>query len=103
MATLHATMVSPEDRVLDLTMGLGLDAVSIARRCREIVLLDLKHDNVDAATLNIERLSVDTARAICGTSIEYLKDAADGAFDVIFIDPARRGADGKRLYALFDC
>lgn len=103
MATLHATMVSPDDRVLDMTMGLGIDALSIARRCREIVMLDLKHDNVDAANLNIERLSVDNARAICGNSIEYLKDAADGAFDVIFIDPARRGADGKRLYALCDC
>lgn len=103
MARLHALMIAPDDRVLDMTMGLGIDAMTIARRCREIVMLDLKQENVDAACLNIERLSLKNAHALCNDSIKYLSESPDGAFDVIFIDPARRGANGKRLYALSDC
>ena len=96
-------MVGSDDRVLDMTMGLGIDAMTIARKCREIVMLDLKQDNVDAALLNIERLALSNAHALCGDSIEYLRESSDGAFDVIFIDPARRGVNGRRLYALADC
>ena len=103
MASLHASMVGSDDRVLDMTMGLGIDAMTIARKCREIVMLDLKQDNVDAALLNIERLALSNAHALCGDSIEYLRESSDGAFDVIFIDPARRGVNGRRLYALADC
>lgn len=104
MASLHASMVGSDDRVLDMTMGLGIDAMTIARKCREIVMLDLKQDNVDAAVLNIERLALSNAHALCGDSIQYLTECPpDGAFDVIFIDPARRGVNGRRLYALADC
>lgn len=103
MASLHASMVNGGDRVLDMTMGLGIDAMTIAHKCHEVVMLDLKQDNVDAASLNLQRLSLHNAHAICDDSIQYLKECPDGAFDVIFIDPARRGINGKRLYALADC
>lgn len=103
MAALHASFISPADRVLDMTMGLGIDAMTISKACRSIVMIDLKQDNVEAARLNMERLSLRNATAICGDSIEYLSKAEDGAFDVIFIDPARRGKNGQRLYALGDC
>ncbi len=103
MASFHASLVNPDDKVLDMTMGLGIDAMTIARKCREITMLDLKSDNVEAARLNISRLSLRNAKAICGDSVAYLTDSNASEYDVIFIDPARRGANGKRLYALADC
>ena len=37
-------------------------------------------------------------------SVEYLDNLdADKKFDAIFIDPARRGEDGRRLYSFADC
>lgn len=102
MASFHASLVNSDDKVLDMTMGLGIDAMTIARKCREITMLDLKSDNVEAARLNISRLSLRNAAAICGDSVAYLTDSND-EYDVIFIDPARRGENGKRLYALADC
>lgn len=103
MAAIHSSLISHNDRVLDMTMGLGIDALTISKKCQSMVMMDIKQDNVDAAQLNIERLSLHNVTPICGNSINYLSEAADGAFDVIFIDPARRGKNGQRLYALGDC
>lgn len=55
MASFHASLVNSDDKVLDMTMGLGIDAMTIARKCRKITMLDLKSDNVEAARLNISR------------------------------------------------
>ena len=106
LAHYHATLVGEGKRVVDLTAGLGIDAMALARKVRhsghvvaverdEAVADDLRHNA--AKYENIEVINSD-----CRTLIDIW--AREGMrFDVVFIDPARRAADGGRVYALDQC
>lgn len=101
VAAFHASLVAPCSRVLDMTMGLGVDAAAIA-------LLD------DARVTAIERDSrlcmfarenyrdIKNLEIINADSVEWLRETSQ-MFDVVFIDPARRDDIGRRVYNIHDC
>lgn len=103
VAALHASLIRPGEKVLDLTAGLGIDAFHIARRAALVTALDMNPDVAAALEHNANVLGLDNVRAVCADSTEYIKSVADGAFDTVFIDPARRSADNRRLFSLHDC
>lgn len=51
---------------------------------------------------NARALGLENVTALCADSTRWLQNQTR-RFDVVFIDPARRGADGSRLYSLADC
>lgn len=101
VAKLHASLVSGSDTVLDMTMGQGVDSHYISQKAKDVTAVER-----DAAIAAVGRLNAATlgngVRVIEGDSAEWLKDCGQ-VFDVIFIDPARRSAGGKRLFGLSDC
>lgn len=102
LAAYHASLVPAGASVADLTAGLGVDASAMARRA-SVVAVERQEDLVDAMRHNYA--SIKSLKPVHADCRDFVAQAvADNKhFDVIFIDPARRGSDGQRLFALADC
>ncbi|MDE5745753.1 MAG: class I SAM-dependent methyltransferase, partial [Paramuribaculum sp.] len=101
LARFHASLVKG-DSVLDMTAGLCIDAFHVAREGHTITAIERNKLLTEAAETNTEALGINNIEIINADSVEWLK-ATDRSFDTIFIDPARRGEGGKRIFALSDC
>lgn len=103
LAQFHASLVPPGSRVADLTAGLGADAcamsdhadVTAVERDPEVAAA-LRHNYAASGTLTV-------VEADCRDFVRDYLARGEEPFDVIFIDPARRSADGGRVYALDGC
>lgn len=102
LAAWHASLIEPGERVLDMTCGLGIDAFHLARRGAEVTACELQPRLAEAAVCNVRELGLANIRILNTDSVRYLEET-DSTFDVMFIDPARRGDYGRRLFALADC
>lgn len=102
LANFHSQLIDNGVTILDMTAGLGIDAFHLARKAKQVTAIDLNADVAKALTINTKALNISNITAINADSAEYIKNTNEH-FDVIFIDPARRGEGGKRLFALADC
>lgn len=107
IATLHTRLIGSMEglRVMDLTAGLGIDAITMARMGATVTAVDIQPGHIHALHHNIHALALDSRiTPVCDDSCHYITTLPDDSFDLIFIDPARRdGADsGRRLYSLAD-
>lgn len=101
VASFHGSLVAGEGRILDMTAGLGIDAMTISKNVSEVTALEIdKRKSLflahNSAELGIENLTVKNVDCI-----EYLKGSSTN-YDVIFIDPARRKKDSSRAYGFGD-
>ena len=103
VASLHASLVNPGEMVLDLTAGLGIDAFHIASKAASVTAVDINAEVASALEHNAKALGLDNVSAVCADCREYIATLPDCAFDTVFIDPARRSADNRRLFSLHDC
>ena len=101
VAQFHASHFKDGDHVLDMTMGLGVDAFYIAQRVKSLTAIELDPEIADVGQYNFSLLA-SNIKVLQGNSEKYLLNC-DNCYDAIFIDPARRGDGGKRLYGLADC
>lgn len=96
VAKFHASLFQPTDSVLDMTMGLGVDSYYISQRVASLKAIELDEE-ISAAGAHNYAFTVVNA-----DSVAWLTQT-DERFDAVFIDPARRGDGGARLYGLADC
>ena len=90
------------DRVLDLTCGLGVDAVALSRRFRRVVTLERNEALVEVARINLQRLGITNVEVVHTSAEEYITHCRDH-FDWIYADPDRRSTEGRKLVRLEDC
>lgn len=90
------------DRVLDLTCGLGVDAVALSRRFRRVVTLERNEALVEVARINLQRLGITNVEVVHTSAEEYVTHCRDH-FDWIYADPDRRSTEGRKLVRLEDC
>lgn len=103
VAQFHAMQFQHNDNVLDMTMGLGVDDYYIAQRVKSVTAIDLDKEIAEVASHNFASLAPNIT-VVQGDSLEYLSRLDNNKhFDAIFIDPARRGDRGQRLYGFIDC
>jgi SAM-dependent methyltransferase len=102
LAEFHSTLINDGETILDMTAGLGVDAFHLAQKAKYVTAIDLNEDVAEALSINAKALNITNFTGINADSVEYLKNSTKH-FDTIFIDPARRGDGGKRLFALSDC
>lgn len=101
VAAFHASLVEKGSRVLDMTMGLGMDASMIALNDdAEVTAIEQNPRLCDIARLNYRNIG--GLEIVNADSVEWLGNHGE-CFDWIFIDPARRDSAGKRVYNLHDC
>ncbi len=103
VAIIHAGMISQGDRMVDLTCGLGIDSFHCAGKATSVTAIELDPTVAAAIETNARALGLDNVEGICADCADWLRDNPDRHFDVAFIDPARRGDNGRRLFGLHDC
>lgn len=89
-------------RVLDLTCGLGVDALYLSRRFERVVTLERDEVLADVARENFRRLGAGNIEVVTASAEEYLRRPGL-CFDWIYADPDRRSAQGRKLVCLEDC
>lgn len=106
VARLHASMareLAPEgSRFLDMTCGIGIDFIAIARDLGgPSTAIEMQEILVEAARHNFRHDP--KVEVVHANSVEWLEEYTGPTFDLVFIDPARRSAQGGRLYNIHDC
>lgn len=96
-ADIHAHMIEPGSKVLDMTAGLGIDVFHFASRGCRVTAIELDTHSADLLRSNSEALGLNDKVAVINTdSVEWLSTNNEH-FDVIFIDPARRDTSGRHF------
>ena len=107
-----ASLVS--GRVADLTGGLGVDSWAFAQVASEVLYNEMQTPLADAARHNFQELGIKNIVvrnfAVVPSSVPVIPSEASvsqilGDFNptVIFLDPARRASDGRKVFRLEDC
>lgn len=101
VAKFHASLFNENDNVLDLTAGLCIDTLYISKRAKHVTALEINPEtaavsqfNMNQSASNVKVINCDCTEFIANNTAQY---------DAIFIDPARRGDNNKRLFGLSDC
>ncbi|MFI3289161.1 MAG: RsmD family RNA methyltransferase [Rikenellaceae bacterium] len=100
-ATACSKPISGES-VLELTCGLGVDAMALSKRFKRVVTLERDEILAEVAKENFKRLGIESIEVINSSAEEFLEQCEE-RFDWIYVDPDRRGADGKKKVLLEDC
>lgn len=90
-------------RCLDLTCGLGVDALYLARRSERVVTVERDEVLAAIARENFRRLGATNIEVICAEAEQVVAAATEGEYDQIYADPDRRSADGRRQVLLECC
>ena len=98
LADYHASLVPEGASVVDLTSGLGIDVLHMARRASSVVAVDRNEALVEALRYNADGLALgDVIHPVCADCVDYIDRcvAEKIRFETAFIDPARRASDGS--------
>ena len=90
------------DSVLDLTCGLGIDAIALSRRFRRVVALERDAVLAEVVRYNLSLLGI-TNIEVVNTSAEEYVATCNEHFDWVYVDPDRRSDVGRKLVCLEDC
>jgi hypothetical protein len=88
--------------VLDGTGGMGIDSFFLSAKAKELDYLEQDAELVELARLNFGLLGRTNVSFNQGTLGEFLNHSKK-QYDLIYLDPARRGAGGRRVFRLEDC
>lgn len=101
VALFHAFLIGRNRRVLDMTAGLGIDAMTIALRGNHVTAYELETERVEALRHNADIPGIDELTVVKGDSVRHLQQNEDH-YDWIFVDPARRDSGNNRCFLLQD-
>lgn len=93
---------APLQTVADLTGGMGVDTLAFAAVAAEVHYAERNEQLCTLMEHNSKALGLENISVYRGDSLEWL--ASDGRpFDILFVDPARRAATGRKVAAFEDC
>jgi 16S rRNA G966 N2-methylase RsmD len=87
---------------IDLTGGFGVDTYFIGRNFKKATYCERDEKLVEIFRHNMEMLGENKFNTFLGDSLQFIS-ATDQNFDLVFVDPARRGEQNQKLYKLADC
>ena len=92
-------------RIADLTGGLGVDSWFFSQKASEVLYNEMQQPLYDAAGHNFKVLEADNIVRSCtevtAATLNSVLDNFDA--DIIYMDPARRGEGGKKVFLIEDC
>ena len=92
-----------ELKIADLTGGLGVDSYVFSRHFGKVLYNEMNPVLADAACHNFSVLGCSNITVSC-SRIECPEVLPSGfSPDIIYLDPARRAADGKKVFRIEDC
>lgn len=98
----HARLAGSGQRVADLTAGLGIDAMTISLQGNQVDAFEMDLHRAEVLVRNAYGLGLLDFTVHSVDSVQFLRDNPGVNYDWLFIDPARRDADGKRVFKLQD-
>ena len=106
-AQLAASIAGPQMRLADLTGGLGVDSWFFSKYASKVLYNEMQEPLYKAARYNFNELGV---KNIDVSNLEIQADSPEltnllDEFkpDIVFMDPARRGEGGKKVFLIEDC
>jgi 16S rRNA G966 N2-methylase RsmD len=88
--------------MIDLTGGFGVDTFFLSKNFNQAIYCERDEKLVDIFRYNMEVLGERKFEALQGDCLQILSET-DQNFDLLFVDPARRGEHNQKLYKLADC
>ncbi len=80
---------------LDLTCGLGADTYNFSKHFDSVITIERDELLADIARYNFGLLGADNINVVCGDSTDFVNEYKGEAFDLVFVDPARRNTDER--------
>lgn len=90
------------NKMADLTGGMGVDTFFFAQHFKQVTYLEQNPELADLARHNFGVLGATNIRVVAMLAEDFLNQNTDH-FDLIYIDPARRGDRQQRVFRLEDC
>ena len=89
----------------DLTGGLGVDSWAFAQVFDRVLYNEMRPELADAARHNFAALGLSNVTVSCAELVAGKLPLILGSFhpDILFLDPARRASDGRKVFRLEDC
>lgn len=100
-AALVASHSKSKPKLADLTGGLGIDSLAFSEVCSEVLYNEENPVLAEAAAHNFNLLGRKNISVISNSAESIV--CSLGAFDWIYIDPARRDSAGRKVFLLEDC
>lgn len=104
-ARYKASIISSDDcqlsTIADLTGGMGVDTLAFAKVAQHVDYVERDPQLCELMEHNLRALGVYNVTVHCADSMEWLMTA--GRYDLLFVDPARRAASGRKVAAFEDC
>jgi len=103
LASYHLTLIKAGKNMIDLTAGLGIDVMHCSKCCLEAIALERDHELADALSYNITAAGCVNIKVLHCDCRDFISTYTYEKTGTAFIDPARRGKNGSRVYALSEC
>lgn len=110
VARLHGRIAKEEapatGSFVDMTCGLGIDCRAICGALGKgfsTTAIETNHLLTEAATFNFREAGLENITVVEADSTDWLKHYSGKRISLIFIDPARRGDAGQRVFNIHDC
>ena len=88
--------------VLDMTCGLGVDAMALAEHFERVVAVERDEALAEVVRYNMSLLGIKNVEVVTASSEEYVMSTKEH-FDWVFVDPDRRSSEGKKMVCMEDC
>ena len=98
-----ASATVPPVCFVDLTAGFGVDFAALAPLFARATYVERQEVLCDIARHNLPLLGLPEAEVRCSSAEEVLQELADNPVTLLFLDPARRDAAGRKVALIEDC
>lgn len=93
--------------LIDLTGGFGVDFSIMSRSFAKAVYVERNAELVEMARHNFDVLGLNNVTAVRADGTEFLNSlpqkSGEGPLTVVYLDPARRDGNGKKVFRIEDC
>lgn len=91
--------------IADLTGGLGVDSWFFSQKMERVLYNEMQENLCEAASFNFNILGATNIKVSCDTAREgSIGELLEGFNpDIVFMDPARRGEGGKKVFLIEEC
>ena len=102
-ASLIENLIGKRFKMADLTGGFGVDCYFISKNASRCCYNEMSTELCDIASNNFKVLERPDIAVTNGSAEDFISHSEPDAFDLIYLDPARRGNAGQKLISISDC
>ena len=102
-ATVIEQVLGKSFRMADLTGGFGVDCFFISRNAVRTCYNEMSAELSCIVAENYKTLGRQDIEVSCSDAAKFLSSQKEDGFDLLYLDPARRGNAGQKLVSISDC